>query len=117
MIVKPFKSKTPTSLATKLLRAKIAELKGARERKEKTVDPMAYRPGMGSEFYQTREWKELRYEVLKESDGKCAQCGSEKKPLQVDHKLPRSKFPHLELVKSNMQILCEICNIGKGASI
>ncbi|MFC7004559.1 HNH endonuclease [Pseudobowmanella zhangzhouensis] len=33
--------------------------------------------------------------------------------LQVDHVKPRAKFPELALDINNLQILCEICNIGK----
>lgn len=31
----------------------------------------------------------------------------------MDHIKPRSKYPHLELVFNNLQILCKNCNQGK----
>jgi len=70
-------------------------------------------------FYSSREWLELRYRVLKKSAGCCLCCGQRgnpANPLQVDHIKPRSKFPHLALVESNLQVLCRDCNLGKGAS-
>ena len=75
-----------------------------------------YVRGMGSDFYQTREWRELRWSVLIASDGKCIKCNRGKQDgviLHVDHIKPRSKFPALELVFANLQVLCEDCNIGK----
>lgn len=82
-------------------------------------DYPAYRQGMKNEFYQTREWRSVRYDVIRSSNGKCVLCG--RSPalhgivLHVDHIKPRSKFPALELDRKNMQVLCEDCNIGKGA--
>lgn len=78
-----------------------------------------YRPAiMKSDFYLTREWKKLRWETLHASDGKCAMCGASKQTgavMHVDHKYPRSKYPHLELTPSNLQVLCADCNLGKGS--
>lgn len=67
-------------------------------------------------FYATREWRELRYRVLKESNGKCALCARgarDDMPLHVDHIMPRSKYPKLALEITNLQVLCEDCNLGK----
>lgn len=63
-----------------------------------------------------RRWFELRYEVLKESNGKCSLCGASAKDgttLQVDHIKPKSKYLELEFDKSNLQVLCATCNVGK----
>jgi 5-methylcytosine-specific restriction endonuclease McrA len=74
----------------------------------------SYRPGMkAQDFYQTREWKELRYKALAKHGNNCQCCGAPSKPLHVDHIKPRSKHPELELELDNLQILCEPCNIGK----
>lgn len=56
----------------------------------------------------------LRYQVLKESGGRCALCGITKKdsPLDVDHIIPRSRGGSNE--KSNLQALCIKCNRSKG---
>ena len=78
-----------------------------------------YKKGMKSEFYQTFEWRQLRWQVLLESDKCCAMCGRSKAHgiiLHVDHIKPRSKYPSLELIQSNLQVLCEDCNIGKSNS-
>ena len=67
-------------------------------------------------FYNSQEWKELRYEVLREGAGACTCCGaraSDGLRIHVDHIKPRSKYPELQLSKSNLQILCEDCNFGK----
>lgn len=81
-------------------------------------DYPAYKPGMKAEFYQTREWRSVRFDVLRKSNGKCKLCGRSPDNgiiLHVDHIKPRSKFPALELDPKNLQVLCEDCNIGKGA--
>lgn len=68
-------------------------------------------------FYQSQKWKELRYIALRNSDGRCQCCGakaSDGVQLHVDHILPRSIYPKLELNLDNLQILCSDCNIGKG---
>ena len=67
-------------------------------------------------FYSSQAWKELRYEILREGAGTCSCCGaraSDGVRIHVDHIKPRSKYPELQLEKSNMQILCEDCNFGK----
>lgn len=67
-------------------------------------------------FYESREWRELRYRALKASDGRCQCCGrspSHGIVLHVDHIKPKSKFPRLALAFSNLQVLCDDCNIGK----
>jgi len=71
-----------------------------------------------SNFYKSREWLEVRYLALKTSHGCCHCCGaraSDGVMLHVDHIVPRYKAPHLSLVISNLQVLCEDCNMGKGA--
>lgn len=69
-------------------------------------------------FYDSREWKELRYAALKRYGAKCGLCGvtrADGAVLNVDHIKPRSKFPELALDIENLQILCAWCNQGKGA--
>lgn len=76
--------------------------------------------GQGSRFYQTREWKEARYDALVRSRGACECCGASPRTtpgvtLNVDHIQPISDRPDLALVQSNLQVLCSSCNWGKGA--
>ena len=64
----------------------------------------------------TQEWRSVRYQALLRSDGRCDCCGASKKDgkrLHVDHIKPKSKFPALSLTLSNLQVLCEDCNLGK----
>ena len=75
------------------------------------------------EFYASWEWRTLRMEVIKEQGTTCNCCGASKgntdmagKPVKivVDHIKPLSKHWDLRLEKSNLQILCDECNMGKG---
>ena len=82
------------------------------KRTPKTVTAPPVREG----FYWSDEWRQVRYEALRESRGMCELCGTGPtpgKPLHVDHIKPRSKFPTLELDRSNLQVLCMDCNLGK----
>lgn len=74
--------------------------------------------GGEADFFDSNKWQRLRYEVLVESKGCCTLCGRSAREhgvvLEVDHIKPRSRFPNLSLVKSNLQVLCFDCNRGKG---
>lgn len=84
-------------------------------RKKRKLRKVARKPG--DEFYISEEWRQLRYRVLKNNEGKCMACGRSYKEhgvvIHVDHIKPRSKYPSLQLVYENLQLLCEDCNIGK----
>lgn len=110
----------------KALRVKAKKV--ARKRKKvvklatswKNREAPKYHNNMKSDFYATREWREVRWKVLQKSDGRCTMCGMGRKDgavLHVDHIKPRSKYKYLELEISNLQVLCADCNIGKGASV
>ncbi len=67
-------------------------------------------------FYSSKEWSNLKAAAFEKYGNKCACCG--RSPLHnvimhVDHIKPRSKYPALALDINNLQILCDICNIGK----
>lgn len=67
-----------------------------------------------SRFYQSREWRKLRFATLHKYGYKCMACGvGREKVLHVDHIKPRSKYPELELDGENLQVLCVDCNLGK----
>ncbi|MBO2702205.1 HNH endonuclease [Shewanella algae] len=76
-----------------------------------------FEPKTIDNFYQSRAWLALRYQVLQTHEHKCVECNRTKAEhnivLHVDHILPRSKYPHKALDINNMQILCEDCNLGK----
>ncbi|MFC1794106.1 HNH endonuclease [Planctomycetota bacterium] len=89
--------------------ARLEEL--ARERKRQ-IDEM-------KAFYASSEWRLVRQQVIQEQGRVCKECRSHittDNDLTVDHIKPRSKFPELALVKSNLQILCRRCNSAKGAT-
>lgn len=68
-------------------------------------------------FYESWEWKSARYAALKRHGAKCMLCGATKESgavICVDHIKPRALHPHLELEQSNLQVLCNDCNMGKG---
>jgi 5-methylcytosine-specific restriction endonuclease McrA len=69
-------------------------------------------------FYESREWRQVRYAALKACGAKCLCCGASAADgarLHVDHIKPRYTHTHLSLELSNLQVLCEDCNVGKGA--
>lgn len=68
-------------------------------------------------FYSSEAWLRLRYRVLVKNGRKCQACGVDglETRFHVDHIKPRSRFPALALEEANLQVLCEACNLGKGA--
>lgn len=68
------------------------------------------------DFYSSWEWAELRYEALKVYGAKCMLCGatSQTNKIVVDHVKSRKLYPELALEFSNLQVLCDMCNRGKG---
>ena len=71
---------------------------------------------LAKNFYQSHEWKAVRYQALRVYKNYCHCCGAkagENVQLQVDHIKPRSLSPELAIDVSNLQILCSECNQGK----
>jgi 5-methylcytosine-specific restriction endonuclease McrA len=69
-------------------------------------------------FYASREWRRVRLKALEIHGSRCLCCGASPETgsvLHVDHVRPRSRYPDLSLDIDNLQVLCEACNIGKGA--
>lgn len=80
--------------------------------------PRAMTAAQRDDFFASREWRELRYDVLRQLGAACACCGRSKihgVVLHVDHIKPLWTHPELKLDPNNLQVLCEDCNIGKGA--
>lgn len=72
----------------------------------------------GNGFLRSDAWRHIRYQALLKYGRICQCCGATPGKgvvLHVDHVKPRSIFPELALELSNLQILCDDCNIGKGA--
>ena len=65
------------------------------------------------DFYNSKKWRQVRYEALKNSNRVCLLCKATNKQLHVDHIKPRSKFPELQYDLNNLQVLCADCNVGK----
>jgi 5-methylcytosine-specific restriction endonuclease McrA len=72
---------------------------------------------VSNDFLQSFEWRKVRMIVLKRDGARCACCGAtpaDGVKVHVDHIKPRKHFPELALDLANLQVLCEICNHGKG---
>ncbi len=86
----------------------------AAARAETAAAKAARRP----DFYSSPQWRRLRHDALAAADGKCVLCGARGGAggvvLHVDHIEPISKNPVRRLDPSNLQVLCESCNMGKG---
>lgn len=83
-------------------------------RKARIAKKVEEKSGLG--FYETEAWKRVRYQALVLHGAACQCCGATRADgvkLHVDHIKPRSKWPSLELQLSNLQVLCEVCNMGK----
>lgn len=111
------------TLADELLKAdkKAIKASGRKPRKAKRETPTRDRK---DEFYRSWDWKQLRFQVLKLQGRICQCCGATAgsrdangKPVKivVDHIKPISKHWELRLQRSNLQVLCDDCNMGKGA--
>lgn len=91
---------------------------GISKKKSTAKRDFAARASARPDFLYSRAWREVRYRALVRSDGCCECCGRSRQNgiiLHVDHIKPRSKYPGLALALSNLQVLCEDCNLGKSA--
>lgn len=96
----------------KLTRKERRQIKAAKLARKKAM----YGGLKSKSFYDSPEWRKVRYQALVRSDGRCQCCGASSRDgvvLHVDHIKPRSKYRHLELCLSNLQVLCADCNLGK----
>ena len=98
--------------------ARKAKLRAAREARSNfgASKPRRTARKIGKKFFMSDAWRTLRYEAFKRYGRQCLVCGrgrSHGVVLHVDHIKPRSKFPELALEITNLQILCEDCNLGK----
>lgn len=100
----------PKAVKTRLRAFKRETFLPAKSQKIKTPDEL---------FFASRQWQELRYKAFKLHGAACQCCGatalSSGRPMHCDHVLPRYTHPELEWEITNLQILCEACNLGKGA--
>jgi 5-methylcytosine-specific restriction endonuclease McrA len=109
--------------AIELRRHKKAE-KAARRALRATVRTKPrYDPGYSAreyrEFLNSDEWRRLRYDVLRQTGGTCCLCGRSRKGgvvIHVDHVVPASVDWSRRMDVTNLQSLCEDCNLGKSNS-
>jgi len=70
------------------------------------------------DFYESWEWKRLRYDFIKSKQRKCMCCNTSAEDgvkIVVDHRWPIRHHWQLRLDGSNLQLLCDDCNRGKGS--
>lgn len=80
-----------------------------KQKKEKPADT--------KKFYTSYEWRKLRMVVLKRDGRQCACCGATPANgavMHVDHIKPLRLNWEKRLDESNLQVLCGVCNHGKG---
>lgn len=68
-------------------------------------------------FLSSYHWRKARMQVLTVFGPVCMCCGASKESgavMNVDHILPRKTNPELSLSLDNLQVLCDVCNHGKG---
>ena len=64
-------------------------------------------------FTRSGEWVRLRYDFMRDHDGRCECCGRrglDGVQVNVDHILPRRTHPQFALCYANLQVLCGPCN-------
>ena len=66
------------------------------------------------QFYASYDWRKLRYSILVKYGKRCMACGIVPDEIHVDHIQPVRKYWHRRLDPSNLQVLCPLCNHGKG---
>jgi 5-methylcytosine-specific restriction endonuclease McrA len=70
------------------------------------------------EFYDSWEWKRLSYRAKQTLGRRCQCCGATPEAgaqINTDHVKPIRHHWELRLDQSNLQILCNDCNRGKGS--
>lgn len=104
---------------------KKADIASGTTRESATVSKpqFAGRSRTGSSFYSSAAWKRIRFLALERFGQRCMCCGwtptetisPRRNWLVVDHIKSRRLHPDLELEISNLQVLCNECNLGKGS--
>lgn len=96
---------------------RLANLKHAQEiyRRYEAAPHLLSNADFRIEFYRYWNWSLVRADVIsawRKGDRRCGGCGTfiRGKSIHVDHIRPRSKYPNLRYLKSNLQVLCDRCN-------
>jgi 5-methylcytosine-specific restriction protein A len=79
----------------------------------------AERPDRFKKFYNSWEWKRVRYDfILKNKKRKCSCCNASAasgERMIVAHIKPIRKYWHLRADPNNVMWLCDSCNRGMGS--
>lgn len=67
-------------------------------------------------YGNSANWKYLRKKIFEVQGDRCLCCGKKSEHLHVDHIKPKSRYPHLEFMIDNLQVLCPECNMKKSNS-
>ena len=92
--------------------------KSAKRARERDASAIPFDDPLIKDFYQSLEWKRLSYEVKRERGRRCECCGATPEHgvrIVTDHVKPIRKHWHLRFERSNLQVLCDDCNVGKGS--
>ncbi|MFM2254144.1 MAG: hypothetical protein RJB68_2481 [Pseudomonadota bacterium] len=84
-----------------------------KERKQLRAEALA----ASETFLKSPEWARARMHAFVRYGNRCQCCGASPGGgvvLNVDHIKPRKTHPHLALNLTNLQVLCDTCNLGKG---
>lgn len=108
---------------------KMVPMRGRASRSRRSADRLTSRGGPQEstirvddprlkEFYKSTQWCRLSYDVKIERGRRCECCGAtpaDGARIITDHIKPIRKYWHLRLQRSNLQVLCDDCNLGKGS--
>lgn len=100
------------------MRLREASNKIARKQKLDIVHSLVIGNSSSGSFYSSPEWQSIRYKAFDLHGNHCQCCGrhpTDGVVMHVDHIIPRVLKPELSLDVNNLQILCELCNMGKRA--
>lgn len=64
-------------------------------------------------YGDTKSWKYLREKTFELQGDRCLCCGTKSATMHIDHIKPKSRYPHLEFMIDNLQVLCPSCNKKK----
>jgi len=98
-------------------RAKNKKQKKAVKSSKKYASSILKADPKSDDFLVSFEWRKLRMMALKKHGATCQCCGASRLTgavIHVDHIKPRKLYPELALDIENLQVLCDVCNHGKG---
>lgn len=120
----PSSNAAVASVSAKLKRKRKRDNKKRHAREADRVQPRQDHPRPKTNFVITDafllsyEWRRVRMEAIKKYGRHCQCCGATPADgitqINVDHIKPRRIYPELALDVRNLQVLCNVCNHGKG---